>query len=489
MSQQEKTNPRPKKRLTRVPMREQDPKERNHNFEEVNLGYNKEEATIEASRCLNCKDPQCVQGCPVNAPIPQFIQLLKEGKFEESYKTLSQDLLFPCITGRVCPQERQCEGSCILNKSKKVEPISIGNLERFVGDWALENKISLPFEIEENGKRVAVIGSGPSGMTVSADLRKMGYTVTLYEALHKGGGVLSYGIPEFRLPKAIVKSEIQKLRNLGVKIVYNTLIGSTITFEQLKKENDAIFIGAGAGLPRFMGVPGEDLIGVYTANEFLVRINLMGANKFPNYETPIDSGETVVVVGGGNVAMDSARVAKRLGANSHIFYRRGADQMPARAVEIHHAKDEGIVFNDLCAPRELIGEDGKLKTMIYEINELSDEVDRSGRRIPVCTDETADFNCDSLIIAIGQGPNPVITRKTPDIDKDKRGYITVDPETLHVKSVKDCLVFAGGDIIGNQHKGRGGTVIDAMGHGRVAAKYIDLMLKQTPLQTITTPHK
>ena len=228
-------------------------------------------------------------------------------------------------------------------------------------------------------------------MTVAADLRKLGYTVTLYEALHKGGGVLSYGIPEFRLPKAIVKSEIQKLRNLGVKIVYNTLIGSTITFEQLKKDNDAIFIGAGAGLPRFMGVPGEDLIGVYTANEFLVRINLMGANKFPNYETPIDSGETVVVVGGGNVAMDSARVAKRLGANSNIFYRRGADQMPARAVEIHHAKDEGIIFNDLCAPRELIGEDGKLKTMVYEINELSDEVDRSGRRIPVCTDETANI--------------------------------------------------------------------------------------------------
>jgi glutamate synthase (NADPH/NADH) small chain len=409
---------------------------------------------------------------------------LKEGKFEESYKTLSQDLLFPCITGRVCPQERQCEGACILNKSKKVEPISIGNLERFVGDWARENKISPKFNIEENGKKVAIIGSGPSGMTVAADLRKFGYDVTLFEALHKGGGVLSYGIPEFRLPKAIVKSEIQKLRNLGVKIVYNTLIGATISFKQLKKNYNAIFIGAGAGLPRFMGVPGEELIGVYTANEFLVRVNLMHANQFPNYETPIEQGETVVVVGGGNVAMDAARVAKRLGANSNIFYRRGAEQMPARAVEIHHAKDEGIVFNDLCAPQKLHGDDGKLKSMTYEINELSEERDRSGRRIPVCTDETADFECDSLIVAIGQGPNPVITRKTPDIDKDKRGYITVDSETLHVKSVTDCLVFAGGDIIGNQYKGRGGTVIDAMGHGRVAAKFIHEMLTATPLQVV-----
>jgi glutamate synthase (NADPH/NADH) small chain len=466
-------------------MREQDPKVRCHNFHEVNLGYSKEEAMIEASRCLNCKDPQCVQGCPVNVNIPEFIAHLKEGNFKESYTALSNSLLFPCITGRVCPQETQCEGACILNKSKKVEPISIGNLERFVGDWARKNKVLTPHEIKENGKRVAVIGSGPSGMTVAADLRKLGYSITLYEALHRAGGVLTYGIPEFRLPKRIVQYEVQKLVDMGVQIRYNTLIGATKPFADLKSDYDAIFIGAGAGLPRFMGVPGEDLVGVYSANEFLVRINLMGADKFPNFDTPIEMGDTVVVIGGGNVAMDSARVALRLGGHSHIFYRRGVDNMPARAVEIHHAREEGVVFNELCAPRELIGENGKLKSMIYEINELSEELDSSGRQIPVCTDKTASFDCESLIIAVGQGPNPVITRKTPNIDKDRRGYITINPETLHVTSVKDCLVFAGGDIIGDQHKGRGGTVIDAMGHGRLAAKYIDIMLRSTtPYQTI-----
>jgi glutamate synthase (NADPH/NADH) small chain len=356
-----------------------------------------------------------------------------------------------------------------------------------VGDYAREKRLSRNYDIEENGKSVAIIGSGPSGMTVAADMRKQGYAVTIYEAFHAGGGVLTYGIPEFRLPKSIVKSEIKKLVKMGVKIVYNTLVGSTISFNELTSNHEAVFIGAGAGLPRFMGISGEDLIGVYTANEFLVRINLMGANKFPNYDTPIDVGEKVVVVGGGNVAMDSARVALRLGGESYIYYRRGIDNMPARLAEIHHAQEEGVIFKELCNPRELIGLNGKLKQMVYEINELSEEVDRSGRRIPVCTDETATVDCDSFIIAIGQNPNPILTKKYSQITSDKWGYITIDPQTLHIPSISKSLVFAGGDIIGSQNSIGGGTVIAAMGHGRIAARNMKKMIHSIPYhyQTIS----
>lgn len=459
-------------------MREQDPDSRIKNFNEVALGYDEDQAIKEASRCISCKKPKCKQGCPVNVDIPEFISHIKEGNFEEAYHDLTKSLLFPCITGRVCPQESQCEGSCIIQLKEGNEPTAIGNLERFIGDWAMKKKISPSFEIIENGKSVAIIGSGPAGMMAAAELRKIGFYVTIYEALHEAGGVLTYGIPEFRLPKRIVQNEIHKLEKIGVKIKYNTLIGATKSFEDLKLENDGIFIGTGAGLPRFMGIPGEELVGVFTANEFLVRINLMGANKFPDYDTPINVGDRVGVVGGGNVAMDSARVALRLGADVHLFYRRTREFMPARKVEIEHALAEGIKFRDLMNPVELSGKDGKLTDVVYSINKLSNNLDKSGRRIPYETGMKERFSCDSFIIAIGQNPNPVLTRLQPNIKTDNRGYIFVNCNNLLVESVKDSFVFAGGDIIGNQYDGRGGTVIDAMGHGSMAAKNIDAFIQR-----------
>jgi glutamate synthase (NADPH/NADH) small chain len=463
----------------RILMPRQEPRLRIKNFHEVALGYSAEQAIKEASRCYKCKKPKCKVGCPVNVDIPKFIEHVKNGNFEDAYITLTKSLLFPRITGRVCPQETQCEGSCIAGVKEGSDPLAIGNLERFVGDWAAKKGITTSYEIKENGKSVAIIGSGPAGMTAATDLRKKGYEVTLYEALHIPGGVLVYGIPEFRMPKTIVRNEIHKLERIGVKIKYNTLIGATKSFEDLKEENDAIFIGAGAGLPRFLGIPGEELVGVYTANEFLARINLMGANMFPQYDTPIDVKERVAVVGGGNVAMDCARVALRLGAKVDLLYRRTRECMPARKVEVHHALEEGVKFRELRNPVELISSEGVLQKVKYSLMKLSDEIDSSGRRVPVETSWTHSSPCDTFIIAIGQRPNPLLPRKVPQLKTSKKGYVLVDPETLRVKSVDDCPVFAGGDIIGNQCKGRGGTVIDALGHGRLAARNIDRLLSET----------
>jgi len=463
-------------RSKRVVMPRQDPHFRIKNFDEVALGYTSEQAVEEASRCLECKKPRCSVGCPVNVEISQFIKHVKNGNFREAYTVLTNSLLFPRITGRVCPQETQCEGSCVTGVKKGCDPPAIGNLERFIGDWAAEKGITPFYEIEENGRSVAIIGSGPAGITAATDLRKMGYHVTIYEALHVLGGVLMYGIPEFRLPKTIVRTEIHKLEKMGVEIKYNTLIGSTKSFADLEEENGAIFIGTGAGLPRFMGISGEELVGVYTANEFLARVNLMGADKFPHYDTPLDLGDRVAVVGGGNVAMDSARVALRMGANVDLFYRRTRQYMPARKVEIHHALEEGINFKELRDPIELIGNNGKLQRVKYSVMKLSDELDNSGRRIPFETGRIRSSNYDTFIIAIGQRPNPLLPKRVPRIKKDKKGYITVNPTTLRVKSVDSTLVFAGGDIIGSQYEGRGGTVIDAMGHGRLAAKNIGKLL-------------
>lgn len=466
----------------RVTMPRQDARSRIKNFNEVTLGYTSEQAIEEASRCLGCKKPRCIKECPVEVDIADFIKHVSNGDFEYAYNLLMKSLLFPRITGRVCPQETQCEGSCVAGIKKGCDPLAIGNLERFIGDWAAEKGITPPYEITENGRSVAIIGSGPAGITAATDLRKMGYHVILYEALHIPGGVLMYGIPEFRLPKTIVHQEIHKLQKIGAEIKYNTLIGATKSFEDLGKENDAIFIGTGAGLPRFMGIPGEELVGVYTANEFLARINLMGANRFPQYDTPINVGDRVAVVGGGNVAMDSARVALRLGAKVDLFYRRTREYMPARKVEIYHALEEGVVFKELRNPIELIGKNGKLHRAQYSVMELSHDVDRSGRRIPIDTGRTGSSLYDTLIIAIGQNPNPLLPRKVPHLTTNKRGYIIVNHESLRVESVDDRLVFAGGDIIGNQHMERGGTVIDAMSHGRLAAKNIDKLLTRSRLR-------
>lgn len=464
---------------TRTPMTRQDPDDRVKNFNEVALGYTEEQAIEEAKRCFGCKKPRCsIEGCPVGVDIPSFIECVKNGDFEGAYHVLTDTLMFPRISGRVCPQESQCEGSCIAGIKDGCDPVSIGNLERFVGDWAAKNGISPEYGIEENGMSVAVVGSGPAGITAAADLRKKGYDVTLFEALHVLGGVLVYGIPEFRLPKSIVKKEIHNLQRMGVKIQYNTLIGATRRFKDIKEDFDAVFVAVGAGLPRFMNIPGEELVGVYTANEFLARINLMGANKFPNYSTPIDIGKKIAVVGGGNVAMDCARVSRRLGADVHLFYRRTKEYMPARKVEVHHAIEEGVNFRELQNPIELVGDNGILKAVKYAVNVLSDEKDRSGRQIPVETGEINTEEFDTFIIAIGQNPNPLLPQKTKCISTNKWGYIMVDSETLQVESVNDCIVFAGGDIIGSQHKGRGGTVIDAMGHGRLAAKGIDEILQK-----------
>jgi len=463
-------------------MPRQNPHSRIRNFDEVALGYTAEQAIQEASRCYECKKPKCKEGCPVNVDISRFIKCIKNGDFEKAYGVLSESLLFPRITGRVCPQEIQCEGFCISGSKRESSPIAIGNLERFIGDWAAEKSIDPSCEIRENGKSVAIIGSGPAGITAAADLVKKGFYVTMYEALHVPGGVLTYGIPEFRLPKAIVRREIYKLQKMGVRIRFNTLIGATKSFDDLKDENDAVFIGTGAGLPRFMEIPGEELVGVYTANEFLTRINLMGANKFPQYSTPIDVGERIAVVGGGNVAMDSARVALRFGAKVDLFYRRTREYMPARKVEVHHALEEGVKLKELRNPIELIGKRGELQQVRYAFMELGDRVDQSGRRIPIETGKRGSSPYDNFIIAIGQSPNPLLPKKVPYLKTDHRGYVLVDPETLRVESVDDCLVFAGGDIIGNQHKGRGGTVIDAMGHGRLAAKNIDRLLSRDRLK-------
>ena len=451
--------------LKKVPVREQAPDVRNHNFEEVCLGYNKEEAVEEAARCLNCKNAQCVKGCPVSINIPEFIHNVKEGNIEEAYRVIGQSSALPAICGRVCPQESQCEGKCI--RGIKGEAVSIGKLERFVADWARENDIKPEKAASKNGKRVAVIGSGPSGLTCAGDLAKLGYDVTIFEALHEAGGVLVYGIPEFRLPKdTVVKHEIENVKSLGVEIDTNVVIGKSVTIDQLLDEEgfDAVFIGSGAGLPRFMGIPGENANGVFSANEYLTRNNLMKAFK-TDYDTPIAAGTKVAVVGGGNVAMGAARTALRLGAEVHIVYRRSEAELPARAEEVHHAKEEGIVFDLLTNPTEiLVDENGWVKGMKCIRMELG-EPDASGRRRPVEIEGSEfELDLDTVIMALGTSPNPLISSTTKGLETNKRACIVADEE--FGRTSKEG-VFAGGDAVTGA-----ATVILAMGAGKAAAKGI-----------------
>jgi glutamate synthase (NADPH/NADH) small chain len=444
------------------------------NFKEVNLGYNTELAQMEASRCLECKKPVCIDGCPVRIDIKHFIKLVAKGDFLAAAKVVKHDNMLPAICGRVCPQEEQCEAKCIVGK--KGDSVAIGNLERFVADYEREEVgISVPDITNHKDKKVAIVGSGPAGLSCAGDLIQMGYAVTVFEALHELGGVLMYGIPEFRLPKEIVKVEINNLRKMGVKFVLNAVIGQTDTVDELFNEGfDAIFIGTGAGLPWFMNIPGENLIGVYSANEFLTRINLMKAYLFPEYDEPIIDvkGKNVAVIGGGNTAMDAVRTSKRLGAkNTYILYRRSEAEMPARVEEVHHAKEEGIDFRMLTSPVEFIGdEEGWLKAAKCIKMELG-EPDASGRRRPVPIKESEYIiNLDVVIIAIGNGSNPLISQTTPDLEITKRGTIVIDDET---GATSKKGVFAGGDIVTG-----GATVILAMGAGRKAAEAIDQYLKK-----------
>ena len=452
--------------MKKVPVREQAPDVRNKNFDEVCLGYNAEEAQEEATRCLNCKNAKCVQGCPVSINIPEFIHNVKEGNFEEAYKVIGKSSALPAVCGRVCPQETQCEGQCI--RGIKGEAISIGKLERFVADWARENNVSPEMPTEKKGKKVAVIGSGPSGLTCAGDLAKMGYDVTIFEALHEAGGVLVYGIPEFRLPKkTVVASEIENVKKLGVKIETNVVIGKSMTIDQLINEEgfDAVFIGSGAGLPRFMGIPGENANEVFSANEYLTRSNLMKAFR-EDYDTPIARFKKVAVVGGGNVAMDAARTALRLGAEVHIVYRRSEEELPARAEEVFHAEEEGIEFKLLQNPTKILGnEDGWVSGMEVIKMELG-EPDDSGRRRPVPIEGSEEvIDVDTVVVAIGQTPNPLIRKTTKGLDTNKRGCIIADEETG--KTSKDH-VYAGGDVVTGA-----ATVILAMGAGKAAAAAID----------------
>ena len=458
----EVTNKMQVDRMKRVPVREQEPKVRATNFEEVCLGYNEEEAMAEASRCLNCKNPRCVGKCPVSVPIPRFIEQVKNGNFAEAAKIIAEASALPAVCGRVCPQERQCESQCVLGI--KGEAISIGKLERFVADWSREHNVDLSETAPKNGKKVAVIGSGPAGIACAGDLAKLGYDVTVFEALHEAGGVLVYGIPEFRLPKdTVVKSEVENLKKLGVKIETNVIIGRTVTIDELFDEEgfEAVFIGSGAGLPRFMGIKGEDANGVFSANEFLTRNNLMKAFK-EDYDTPIKAGKKVAVVGGGNVAMDAARTALRLGAEVHIVYRRGEEELPARAEEVHHAKEEGVIFDVLTNPTEILeDEKGWVKGMKCVKMELG-EPDASGRRSPIAI-EGSEFvmDVDTVIMSLGTSPNPLISSTTKGLEVNKRGCIVATEETG--ASSREG-VFAGGDAVTGA-----ATVILAMGAGKKAA--------------------
>ena len=451
--------------LKKVPVREQDPKVRATNFNEVCLGYNKEEAMEESARCLHCKNAKCVQGCPVNINIPDFIGEVKEGKFEEAYKVISQSSALPAICGRVCPQESQCEGKCI--RGIKGEAVSIGKLERFVADWARENGIKPPAPAAKNGHKVAVIGSGPSGLTCAGDLAKLGYDVTIFEALHEAGGVLVYGIPEFRLPKLdVVAKEVENVKSLGVKIETNVIIGKSVTIDELMDEEgfEAVFIGSGAGLPMFMGIPGETAKGVFSANEYLTRNNLMKAFR-EDYDTPIVHGKKVAVVGGGNVAMDAARTALRLGAEVHIIYRRSEAELPARAEEVHHAKEEGIIFDLLTNPKEILVDENDSVAGIRCVRMELGEPDASGRRRPVeVPGSEFEIDVDTVIMSLGTSPNPLISSTTIGLDVNKRKCIIADEETG--KTSKDG-VFAGGDAVTGA-----ATVILAMGAGKAAAKGI-----------------
>ena len=453
----------------KCPMPVQEPDVRNKNFSEVALGYTYEMAVNEAKRCLHCKNKPCVSGCPVGIDIPAFIERVANEDLEGAYEVLSASSALPAVCGRVCPQENQCEGKCV--RGIKAEPVGIGRLERFVADWHREHTTEKPKMPVSNGHKVAVIGSGPSGLTAAGDLAKAGYKVTVYEALHTAGGVLVYGIPEFRLPKEIVRKEIEGLKEIGVDIETNVVVGKTITIDELfEMGNEAVFIGSGAGLPRFMGIPGESLNGVYSANEFLTRINLMKAYK-ENAKTPIQHAKNVAVVGGGNVAMDAARCAKRLGAeNVYIVYRRGMEELPARKEEVEHAEEEGIIFKTLSNPIEVLGdENGYVKGMVCQEMELG-EPDASGRRRPVAKEGcTFTLDVDCMIMSIGTSPNPLIRSTTPGLETNKHGcIITNGDDGLTTREG----VYAGGDAVTGA-----ATVILAMGAGKHAAKAIDEYIK------------
>ena len=451
-------------------MPEQDPNVRNRNFLEVALGYTEEQAIEEANRCLQCKTKPCVAGCPVKVQIPEFIKLVAEGNIEAAYHVIKETNSLPAVCGRVCPQESQCEALCV--RTKKGESVGIGRLERYVADWYMANREPEVKKPQSNGKKVAVVGGGPAGLTCAGDLAKEGYEVTIFEAFHAAGGVLMYGIPEFRLPKALVQSEIKTLKDLGVEIRTNMVIGKVMSLDELIEEGyEAIFVGSGAGLPSFMKIPGENLNGVYSANEFLTRVNLMKAYKFPDCDTPVRVGKNVAVVGGGNVAMDAARSAKRLGAeNVYIVYRRSEEELPARAEEVHHAMEEGIKFKLLNNPVEILGTDkGWVKGMTCVKMTLG-EMDASGRRRPIVQEGSEHvLDVETVIIAIGQSPNPLITSTTPDLETQNWGGIIVDePTGLSSKQG----VYAGGDVVTGA-----ATVILAMGAGKDAAKAMDTYIK------------
>ena len=460
----------PNMSLTKVPMPEQDPNVRNKNFLEVAMGYTEEMAMEEASRCLNCKNKPCVSGCPVNVRIPEFVAKVAEGKFEEAYEIITSTNSLPAISGRVCPQENQCEGKCV--RGIKGESVSIGRLERFCADYHMKHSDAKAVKPQSNGKKVAVVGAGPSGLTCAGDLAKKGYEVTVFEAFHTAGGVLVYGIPEFRLPKAIVKKEVENLQDLGVEVKTNMVIGRVLSVDELFGMGyKAIFIGSGAGLPSFMGIEGEDLIGVYSANEYLTRTNLMKA-YLDDYDTPIIKSKSVAVVGGGNVAMDAARCAKRLGAeNVYIVYRRGMEEMPARKEEVHHAMEEGIIFKNLNNPVKILGdENGRVRAMESIEMELG-EPDASGRRKPIAKEgSNFELPVDTVIMSIGTSPNPLIRSTTPGLDTNKRGCLVVNEDTMQTTREG---VYAGGDAVTGA-----ATVILAMGAGKQAAQSIDEYLSK-----------
>jgi len=455
--------------LVKTPMPEQDPQIRARNFKEVALGYTPEMAIEEANRCLGCKNPKCVEGCPVNVRIPEFIKKVQEGDFKAAYEIITSTNALPALSGRVCPQESQCEAKCV--RGIKGEPVAIGRLERFVADWYRENINAMPEKVASNGTKVAVVGSGPAGLTAASDLAKLGYEVSIFEALHTAGGVLVYGIPEFRLPKAIVANEVEKLKALGVEVMTNMVIGRVLTIDELFDMGyKAVFVGSGAGLPMFMNIPGESLVGVMSANEYLTRTNLMKAYD-ENYDTPIIKSKAVAVVGGGNVAMDAARCAMRLGAEHvYVVYRRGEAEMPARAEEKHHAKEEGIEFKTLCNPIEIIGdEDGRVVGMKCIRMELG-EPDASGRRRPIeVPDSEFMLDVDTVIMSLGTSPNPLIRSTTPGLDTNRKGCLIVDENEMTTREG----VFAGGDAVTGA-----ATVILAMGAGKKGAAAIHNFLSK-----------
>ena len=450
--------------LKKVPVSEQDPKVRATNFEEVCLGYTMDEAMEEASRCLNCKNAQCVKGCPVSINIPGFVAAVKDGDMAKAYEVISESSALPAVCGRVCPQESQCEGKCI--RGIKGEAVYIGKLERFTADWARENGIKPQGCDAKNGHKVSVVGSGPAGLTCAGDLAKLGYDVTIFEALHEAGGVLVYGIPEFRLPKSkVVAAEVENVKSLGVKIETNVIIGRSITIDELMEKEgfEAVFIGSGAGLPRFMGIPGEQAKGVFSANEFLTRNNLMKAFK-EGYDTPIARGKKVVVVGGGNVAMDAARTALRLGAEVHIVYRRSEEELPARVEEVHHAKEEGVIFDLLQNPTEILVDENGCVNGVRIIKMELGEPDESGRRSPIeIPGSEYEIEADTVIMSLGTSPNPLISATTKGLDVNRRGCIICEDDGATSKEA----VYAGGDAVTGA-----ATVILAMGAGKAAAKGI-----------------